>query len=289
MKQRRFIVYAIVSATIVAGSALLFFCNGDDSLKRAKMRVRIGYAVEAPYAFLDSAGNVTGESPELARIVAKRLRFQRVIWRQVEFAHLLDELQAGRIDVVAAGLFETPERMRQANFSHYTSRVREGLLVPRGNPRHIHSYKQALKLGNVRIAVLSGSVEETFLRHLEFAENQVMRVPDVLTGFSALKAGLVDGLALSSPTVNWMAAQSQLDGAESTAQFEATTDFSDSVISYGAFAFRKKDRHLLNAWNSVLKDYVGSREHLALVSKFGFSEAELTNLGGLNQTARSGK
>jgi len=289
MKQRRFIVCAIFFAAIVAEIVFLFSHNGDGSLKRAKMRVRIGYAVEAPYAFLDSAGNVTGESPELARIVAKKLGFQRVIWRQVEFAHLLDELQAGRIDIVASGMFETSERSRVVNFSHYTFRVREGLLVPRGNPRRIHSYKQALKLGNVKIAVISGAVEETLLRRLGFTEKQLLCVPDALTGFSALKARVVDGLALSSPTVNWMAAQSQLGGIKSTAQFEATTDSSDNITGYGAFAFRKEDRRLLDAWNSVLKDYVGSREHLALVSKFGFSELELTNLSVHKQTVRSGK
>jgi polar amino acid transport system substrate-binding protein len=47
---------------------------------------------------------------------------------------------------------------------------------------------------------------------------------------------------------------------------------------YGAFAFRKRDRALRDAWNLALDAYVGSAEHLSLVRPFGFTGRELPDV-----------
>lgn len=113
---------------------LVFRATRDDSLDRLRSKgtITIGYAVEAPYAFLTPDGTVTGEAPEIAKVMASRLGIGHIAWRQVEFGSLLAELEAGRIDVIAAGMFITPKRADRASFSLPTFRVREGLLVPRG-------------------------------------------------------------------------------------------------------------------------------------------------------------
>jgi polar amino acid transport system substrate-binding protein len=267
----RLLSLLILTGAIAAGIVMLY--PHDDSLKRLRKggSIRIGYAVEAPYAMLRPDGSVTGESPEIAKVVAARLGIGRIVWRQVEFGSLIDELEAGRIDVIAAGMFITPQRARRVSFSLPTFTVMEGLLVLKGNPRQLHSYRQAASRPEIRIAALSGSVEQGILQRLGFVPPRLVLVPDALTGRVAVETGVADGLALSSPTVRWMALGEKLGTTEMAQPFESEHNGN----SEGAFAFRKDERRLLAAWNAVLRDFIGSRQHLALIARFGFTGADL--------------
>src|SRR5690606_14906871 len=98
-KDSRFSLSLFVSAVFVlALAAFLFtllFPFRDDSLARVQEKgIRVGYAVEAPYAFLTTAGEPTGEAPEMVRVVAEQLEIAPILWRQVEFDSLIDELEA---------------------------------------------------------------------------------------------------------------------------------------------------------------------------------------------------
>ncbi|MFH1035567.1 MAG: ectoine/hydroxyectoine ABC transporter substrate-binding protein EhuB [Pseudomonadota bacterium] len=261
----------------LGGLAVVYAVDGpwrDASLRDplATGVIRIGYAVEAPYAFVTPAGEVTGESPEIAKAMAARLGIKHIRWRLVDFGALIAELEARRIDVIAAGMFITPDRARRVNFSLPTFHVRQGLLVPRGNPRRLSSYRQAAGMGDIRLAALAGSVEENLLRGLGITGGHLLTVPDARTGLVAVESGQADGLALSSPTVRWMAQSEQLTSAEMARDLEQT---SQAELGYGAFAFRREDRLLLEAWNRELRPFVGSPEHLTLIARFGFTPAEL--------------
>lgn len=237
--------------------------------------IRIGYAIEAPYAFLKPGGEVTGESPEVAKLIVARLGIQQIEWRLVEFDALISDLESGRIDVIAAGMFITPQRAQRVSFSEPTFHVLQGLLVAKGNPKQIHSYQQAAMQADIRIAVLAGSVEEDLLERMGVPDGQLVVVPDALTGRVAIETGLADGLALSSPALRWMALKNP-DGLIEMAQpFEQPMFTRQEGLGYGAFAFRKTDTQLLSAWNTEIEALIGSSEHLEIISKFGLTEAEL--------------
>lgn len=275
-RNRRFFIVVGLAAVAACGVFLAGFLQ-DRSLARIQHSgvIRIGYAVEAPYAFLGADGQVTGESPEVAQVVVARLGIPRIEWIQIDFADLMDALVEDRVDVVAAGMFITPERLKRVAFSVPTFRVREGLLVPAGNPRKIHSYADAAKSPDFKMAVLRGSVEGDLLRQLGFSERQLMAVPDPRTGLEAVNVDMADGLALSTPTVHWMALQMNLGRTEPVQAVISSDPGEDQHRSYGAFAFRKQDRQLLEEWNRVLKSYVGSSDHRKLVVRFGFSESDM--------------
>ncbi|MCP5277027.1 MAG: ectoine/hydroxyectoine ABC transporter substrate-binding protein EhuB [Thiobacillus sp.] len=261
----------------VLAVALLWPYAGDDSLGRPRREgvIRVGYAVEPPYAFLAADGEVTGESPQVAARIAGMLGIARVAWRQVEFGDLLAELEAGRIDLIAAGMFVTPERMRRASFSLPSLHVAPGLLVARGNPRHLADYASASARPDVKFAVLAGAVEEDLLRRVGVGEDRLVRVPDALTGRQAVASGLADALVLSVPTLRWMVGR-ETPGA--TELIQAKGPNQDALArAYGqvAFAFRLEDRALGAAWNRALGTYLGSPEHLRLLDSLGFSPAEL--------------
>lgn len=246
---------------------------GGNALAQARQAgaIRVGYAVEAPYAFLTPEGQVTGEAPEIARVIAARLGIPRVEWRLVEFGGLIEGLEARRFDVIAAGMFITPERQRRVSFSHPTFQVGPGLLVRQGNPLALHSYADLLRQTNARVAVLSGSVEEACLLRFGCAEERLLRVPDAASGRAAVRAGQVAGLALSAPTIRWMA-QNPIAGLT-----EAAEPFAEASVppAPGGFVFRREEAALCRAWNAELARFLGSEEHRRLVGQFGFTAAEL--------------
>lgn len=246
--------------------------------RTALEQVRIGYAVEAPYAFVDGQGRVTGESVEVARHVAEVLGIRRVVWVQTEFGRLVPELLAGRFDVVAAGMFITPERARRVAFSEPTFHVRQGLLVRRGNPLGIHAYEDAIAREGLEVAVLTGSVEEGLLRRMGLAERRLVRVPDATTGRAAVETGAADALALSALTLRRMAAWPAAGETEIVAPFRQPRVDTVGLLGYGAFAFRPADRPLRERWNQVLARYVGSPEHRTLLVRFGFTDEDLPGL-----------
>lgn len=266
----------ILGAILVA-LGVSFFSVNDPSLERVRKGgvLRIGYAVEAPHAFLTSAGDVSGQSPEVARCIAERLGIPRIEWRLVDFGALLDELREGRIDMVAAGMFITPERARLASFSDPIFHVRPGLLVARGNPHALHSFADVLAGNSVRVAVLSGAVEADVLRQAGLKAARLVMVPDAQTGRVAVEAGLADALALSSPTIQWMALGQELGKTEQARPFDLPGPEFDRCSGYGAFVFRKEDKALLAAWNREQKGFIASEEFRDLMESFGFGPDEM--------------
>jgi polar amino acid transport system substrate-binding protein len=267
--------YRAVLATALCLTAVLSWLASRDTsldeLRRAGT-IRVGYAVEAPYAFLAPDGQVTGESPEIARQIIARLDIPRIEWRVAKFSELIPELEDGHIDVIAAGMFITAERGRRVSFSEPTFHVRQGLLVAAGNPYHLHAYSDALGQDKVRIAVLSGAIEEDLLTRMGASERQLLRVPDAQTGRMALETGEAQGLALSLPTLRWLAAGDKLG---QTALAEPFTQPAGRQPSYGAFAFRHGDTQLLSAWNAAQTAVLKTPAHLALVARFGFTADEM--------------
>lgn len=243
---------------------------------RAGEPFRIGYAVEPPYAFPRPDGTVTGEAPEIARRIARQIGITTIDWRQMEFGELLDALEAGQIDVIAAGMFITPERQRRALFSLPTIHVRPGLLVARGNPKEIASYHQVAARADLRIAVLSDSVEEQIMRRLGVAESRLVRIPDALSGRRVVETGLADALLLSEPTVQWMARTEQLGHTD------MLVAPGDSLEVYGstAFAFRLDAGSVREAWNEALRLYLGSPDHRALLAGLGLDGNPVPDPGG---------
>ena len=237
--------------------------------------IRIGYAVEAPYAFLDARGEPTGLEVDVARSVAANLKIPGMDWIQTDFALLLSELEEGRFDAVAAGVFITPERAKRALFSEPTFRVRQALLVRAGNPRRLHAYEDMRGNEGTRIAVLHGSIEEGMVRDMGVPRDRVIVVPDVLTGRTAVETGLADGLALSLPTVRNMALRQMLGLTEAAEPFAQPSRPGVRFMGYGAVVFRKTDHSLCREWNRGLKAFIGSEEHLRLLVRYGLTTADL--------------
>lgn len=260
------------AATIAAGA---FQPAGaettPDELREAGF-VRAAFANETPYGYVDEDGTLTGESPEVAKEIFSRMGVDKVDGVLTEWASLLPGLNAGRWDLVAAGMFITPERCEEAAFSEPSYRIGQSFLVEEGNPHDLHSYGDVKDNSDITLGILSGAVEKDYAEDAGIPDSQIRQFPDQASMLSAVKAGRADAVALTSVSIERMA-QRGGEGVERAEPFETP----EGAVGYGGFAFRKGDDKLLARFNEHLDDFIGSEEHLELVKPFGFTE---TNLPG---------
>lgn len=269
------IAVLVLSLAMVACAVFIAVSLMGRSVERGEARVlrggpiRIGYAWEPPYAFRDDAGRVTGESPEVARAVFAQIGIRDVEWVQAEFGNLVTDLRAGRYDMIAAGLFITPERAARIGFSRPSACIEPALLVRRGNPLDLHSLQEFAAHYSARIAVLAGAVEAADAREAGIAESRIVAFANPGLAVAAIRRGLVDGLALSGPTVQKL--------AEGAADLERVWPYRGSreISGCSAFAFRLEDEALRARFDEALRGFIGSEAHRALVSGFGFTERNL--------------
>ncbi len=238
--------------------------------------LRLGIANEPPYGFLDTqSGQVTGEAPEIARVVLERLGVSRIEVVATEFRSLIPGLRAGRFDVIAAGMYVTPARCAQVLFSQPTYRIGEALLVARGNPARLHAYSDVARHASARVGIVAGSIEMAYAEAEGVPPSRIATLKDPSAAIDSLRARHIDAYAGTALTIRELLRK--VDDRE----FEIAEPFHQPVIDgvetwgYGAFAFRKRDRALRDAWDEQLGRFIGSREHLSLVAPFDFTEGEL--------------
>lgn len=263
-----------VILVIVAGFAASLNVSAETTLERIQRtgEIRIGYANETPFAYTKLDGSMTGESPEIARVIFKKMGIQKVSAVLTEWGALIPGLQANRFDVIAAGMYITPERLQQVLFTDPHYQIDDTLLVRKGNPEKLTSYTDVAAKAELKLAIMSGTVEYAYARDAGVTEEQILQVPNTIAQLQAVMTGRAAAAVGTRLTIVDLAKKSR-------GKLEAIEDFSDdpSHTGYGALAFRKTDQDLRDAVNDILKTWVGTDEHLATVAPFGFDRSNLTD------------
>ncbi len=285
---------AVVAAAAAAPSALtgcaaLGFGN---TLEQARSDgvVRVGIAGEVPYSFVDDRGRLVGGIGALHRAVFARLGGIRVRPVVVPFGRLLDGLDAGTFDVVAAGMFITSARCEQAIFSDPVYCTRSALLVARNNPLDLHDYASVAARG-ASLAVLSGAVERDYARESGVDVERLRTVGSHNAGLRLVAAGEVDAFALTSLSLRALLDRARrrpqgvaLPGVEpgpgAATRVQMVEPFVPVVdgrrlLGCGGAAFRPADTELRNAFSRQLAQLRREGNLLRLMAPWGFSRAEL--------------
>jgi polar amino acid transport system substrate-binding protein len=240
-------------------------------------KVVIGIANEAPYGFTAQDGTVTGEAPEIAKHILGEMGVEEVEGVITEFGSLIPGLNAGRFDMIAAGMFLTPERCQQITFSEPTYGIGQAFLIKEGNPKNINNYEDVAENSDVTLAVMAGAIEGQYAQQAGVPMGQLLVVPDRAAGTAAVEAGRADAFALTSLTIGDIVAARGADaGLAMTDAF--STVAGQNVKGHGGFGFRNEDAEFVDQFNQQLTDFIGTEEHLALVEPFGFGKDELPEL-----------
>lgn len=275
---------ATAGAVALGGGTVLGACQatgggpgggGGSALERARSAgtIKIGIAGEEPYGFTDVSGNVTGEAPEVARVVLQALGIGEVQAEQVDFGSLIPALNANRYDMVCAGMNITPERCGQAAFSIPDYSALTAFLVPTGNPQQVATFEDVAAKG-VPLAVLSAAVEQGYAEAAGVPSGNISVYDDQNALLQAVTSGRAYAAALTDISLKWLAGKNPNAGVEVTDGFTPREN-GQEVVSAGGFVFRQADNDLREAFNTELQKAHDDGRWLTAASPFGFSADNL--------------
>ncbi|MFD7768838.1 ectoine/hydroxyectoine ABC transporter substrate-binding protein EhuB [Streptomyces sp. NPDC059787] len=250
--------------------------GGGDLLGRLKAAgvVRLGIAGEIPFGYIDRNGDLTGEAPELARVVFQRLGVERVQPVPTEFGSLIPGLNSQQFDVVAAGMYINPDRCQQVIFSDPDYQMLDSFIVRKGNPKGLHDYQDVVEK-KAKFATGTGYAEIAYAVEAGYAESDILIVPDQVAGLNAVEAGRADVFAGTALTTREVVKKSSK--AEVTEAFKPIVGGKPHVDG-GGFAFRPNETGLRDAFNAELRKLKDSGELLRILKPFGFTEDEMTDM-----------
>ncbi|MGI5398745.1 ectoine/hydroxyectoine ABC transporter substrate-binding protein EhuB [Streptomyces sp. CA-135486] len=247
-----------------------------DALARLKSArtVRLGIAGEVPYGYVDDQGEFTGEAPELARVIFKRLGIDQVQPVATDFASLIPGLNSQQFDVVSAGMYINKERCEQVIFADPEYQMLDSFIVRKGNPKNLRTYEDVVK-AKAKFATGTGYAEIDYAVAAGYPEKDIVILQDQVAGLNAVESGRVDVFAGTALTSREVVRKSRK--AEATEPFAAVVD-GEKKIDGGGFAFRPTDTELRDAFNVEIHKMKKSGELFRILRKFGFTENEMTTL-----------
>ena len=286
IRQRRFrMMFGIVGALALVFALACEEENGDPTPPPAASQttlekvqeqgyVTIGFANEAPYGFADETGQVTGEAPEVAKEVLSRMGVDEVVGVVTPFGSLIPGLQAGRFDMIAAGMFINPDRCSEILFSDPDYAVPQAFGVESGNPHGLMNFKDVAANSDVTLGVMAGAVEATYATEQGVPEDQLVLFDDAPSLVEGLQAGRVDAFALTTLSVKEQIERVNDPDLEMTPGFTPVIN-GEPKAGAGGYGFRQSDTAFHEEFNEILGQMKQNDEILPIVEPFGFGPDEV--------------
>lgn len=281
-KTRQGSIRAKVAAVVgvLALTLGLAACGGDDAegdgsgLPPKDETLVIGLANEQPYAYMDENGEATGFSVDVATAVLNEIGYDDLDFQVVQFGDLISSLNAGQFDVIAAGMYLTPDRIKQIAFSDPDYCVPESLAVAAGNPHGIVDYSSIADNPDLTLAVASGTVEVDYAEVAGIPDEQLKSFSGIDQMYSALLAGEVDAVTGTEATINGHVAGNE-DKIAAVEPFypEAAEGFDDPVLPCGGYGFRLEDQSFRDAFNDQLNKFREDGTTTEIITQYeGFTD-----------------
>jgi polar amino acid transport system substrate-binding protein len=260
-------VSALLGAAALAALVSSAPAKADEALDKLKAQgfARIAIANEPPFTAVKADGTVSGAGPDVAREVFKKLGVKDVVASISEYGAMIPGLQAGRHDVVTAGLFMKPERCNAVSYSEPILCDAEAFLVKKGNPKGFKSYADIAKDEKATIGAPGGGTEERLALEAGVPRERVIVVPDGQSGLKMLQDGRIDTYSLPVLSINDLVKKANDPGLEVIAPVQGAPVYCDGA------AFRKGDTGLRDEFDKVLAEMKKSGEFAKIVEPYGFS------------------
>ena len=235
--------------------------------------VAVGLANEIPFGFVDDAGDPAGQSPAVAQAVFEELGIPEIQASPVNWDGLIPGLNANRFDVLAAGVFITPERCEQVAFSEPTTTSPEAFMVAAGNPENIQHFEDFADNPDLMLAVLNGSVEQTYAEYFGVPDEQMELIGNQTAGYELLENGRVDAVSMLSVSHHYLL-QERGGDFDVSEPFFPVMDGNEEK-GWGGLCVRQDETELLEEINRVIAEFTESGRLLELGEEWGFTEDDL--------------
>ncbi len=269
MKIRHFMTMAAGASALMAIVATAPASAEDGRLEELKAQgfARVAIANEPPFTAVAADGKVSGAAPDVAREVFKRLGVADIVASISEYGAMIPGLQAGRHDVITAGLFMKPERCAAVAYSEPVLCDAEAFALKKGNPLGLKSYKDIADNPDAKIGAPGGGTEEKLALEAGVPRDRVIVVPDGQSGLKMLQDGRIDVYSLPVLSINALVSKANDPNVEVVAPVEGAPVYCDGA------AFKKGDEALRDAFDVELAKLKESGEFAKLIEPYGFSAA----------------
>jgi len=230
----------------------------DPTLARIKKsgKLVVGTSADyAPYEFHTTENGqdkIVGFDMDVAREIGKQLGVKTEI-QEMSFDALLGAVKTGKVDIVVAGMTETPERAQEVNFSKPYFVDKNVVLTLKQNKNKWTTLKQ------IRHAKLAAQVssKQDDLAH-EISNKQVVSLKKITDEVTQLTQKKVDGVVVASTTAKSYLEQSN-QFAVSPAKLPGITNGSSVVMNKNATVLQAKvnkilDDHIIGAPLQKMQD-----------------------------------
>lgn len=264
------VVPGLLSACSKTDSGTASGTGALDKLRKQGF-VRVAYANEAPYGYTEGS-TLKGEAPTLHKEIFKALGVDTLKPTLVDFDGLIPGLQAGKYDVVSAGMAITPDRCANALFSEPEFISPTAMMVKKGNPKKVTDLGSA-KAAGITIGVMSGAVEASYAEAAGIPKDKIKTLQKPQDGADAVKGGRIDAFLLTGISLRWLA-KTNTD-TEVTAAFVPKKD-GKPQYSPGGAVFKQGNEELRDAFNKELLKITSDKAHyVSLLQPYGFGASEL--------------
>lgn len=256
---------AVLAAFVASGSSVA----DENKLEELKAQgfARVAIANEPPFTAVGADGKVSGAAPDVARVIFQKLGVPEIVASISEYGAMIPGLQAGRHDVVTAGLFMKPERCAAVAYSEPVLCDAEAFLLKKGNPKGFKSFADIAKDPTGTIGAPGGGTEEKLALEAGVPRERVIVVPDGQSGLKMLQDGRIDAYSLPVLSINDLAGKANDPNLEVVAPVEGAPVYCDGA------AFRKGDEALRDAYDVELAKLKESGEFAKIIEPYGFSAA----------------
>lgn len=211
---------------------------------RQRGRLNVGFAKFTPWAMNDKNGKLIGFEIDVARKLAEDLGVELNLMPTGQAA-LLGDLITRRFDILVTGMYPTPQRALQVNFSEPYSSSKIELVASREKMRGKGDEKD-YNDESVTIGVVSGTVYDQFAAK-RFPRAKVQYFDDEASLMEAVGSGNISAAIASSPAPEFAMKHGGAKIFRPLADPMQTMDES--------FVIRKGDVDFLNYLNTWIRYY----------------------------------
>jgi polar amino acid transport system substrate-binding protein len=228
--------------------------------------VDVSYPPEEFYA--EDGTTAQGSDVDIATEIGKRFGVSTEI-DNTGFDGIIPALLAKKCDLIISGMNDTPERSAQVDFVDYF-KVGQGLLVPAGNPKGIHTLDDlsgkavAVQLGTTNKDALDA--ENATLKTAGKPQIEIQTFEKDTDAFQQLALGRVDAFSTDSPVVAFYNTKPENKG-----KYEiGGTPIDPAPIG---IAVRKEDTELKAAVTAALGAIYADGTMKSITDKWGMTDA----------------
>lgn len=183
----------VLTATVLS-VGMLSACNNSKSASTDSKTLVLGTSADyAPYEYIDTktSDEIIGFDMDLAKDLGKRTGYKIKV-KDIDFNSLITAMSAGKIDMIMAGMKETEERKKNADFTEsYFIDQNEVVVKKDSNIKSIEDLK------GKTIGVQAGTIQETKAKEVAktagFKVENRNRIPELV---EELKAGRFDAVII---------------------------------------------------------------------------------------------